>query len=444
MEVRIQEELRTGGGSLLDKLEEEILQCSCVVHLIGESVGQSAKPQEVRAIFDRNPGMQQMLQEASSDLLLPLPQLSYTQWEAYIAIFNRIKCLTYIADSDSNRELNWVASDQDRVAQQKHLARLKSMGKDRALRTFADAREIAFEILQDVVGSLESQVRLLSGSVAVGIGAQEKKVAKNVTVGSGETFIDLVGSPQMVVVPSGSCMIGSADDEIGRWSDGREARKLITFSRPFAIGSAPITRTEYSEFVAESGYSAIGAYVCTDRGWHSEEDASWRKPHFGQSDNDPVVCINWDDARAYASWLTDKAGREYRLPTESEWEYASRAGTVGPYWFGTSISAGMANFSDGRGTASGTVDGRKFSPNPWGLYNVHGNVWEWCADTWRESHIAAPPNGHLPFSDGPTDRRVVRGGSWYDEPQFLRAASRDHYAAAFRASNVGFRLVREL
>ncbi len=169
----------------------------------------------------------------------------------------------------------------------------------------------------------------------------------------------------------------------------------------------------------------------------------------------PVTGVSWDDAQAYTKWLSGKTGNEYRLPSEAEWEYACRAGSVTPFWWGTSITTEQANY-DGRGFAY-SGGGRKgefrqqtlpvqcFEPNPWGLYQVHGNVWEWCEDLWHSNYIEAPANGSA-WTDGNTNLRVLRGGSWINNPRGLRSAFRNNNFSLFGHRNRfrGFRAVRVL
>jgi formylglycine-generating enzyme required for sulfatase activity len=163
--------------------------------------------------------------------------------------------------------------------------------------------------------------------------------------------------------------------------------------------------------------------------------------------------VNWDDATAYTRWLAEITGRPYRLLTEAEWEYAARAGTSTPFWWGTSISTNQANY-DSRyvykgGGAKGewrqsTVAADQFVPNQWGLYQVHGNVWEWCEDVWHNNYDGALPDGSAWLVGGDQAHRVLRGGSWDRIPWNLRAALRGRYTTDDRSNNIGFRVARTL
>ena len=167
--------------------------------------------------------------------------------------------------------------------------------------------------------------------------------------------------------------------------------------------------------------------------------------------------------RKYAAWLSQVTGQTYRLLSEAEWEYAARAGTTTPFWWGSSIMPAQANY-DGNfvyagGGAKGeyrkaTVPVGDFEANPWGLYNVHGNVWEWCEDIWRREDIwgdgdndyynGAPADGSAWLQGGDATRRVLRGGSWYYRPQFVRSAFRLKNYTEGRVADIGFRLGRTL
>ncbi|MFL9827699.1 formylglycine-generating enzyme family protein, partial [Rhodoplanes sp. SY1] len=164
----------------------------------------------------------------------------------------------------------------------------------------------------------------------------------------------------------------------------------------------------------------------------------------------PVINVSWTDAQAYVDWLKKKTGKDYRLLSEAEREYVARAGTQTPFWWGSSISTKQANYGM---VASGnvlkehglqrTVPVDYFEPNPWGLYQVHGNVWEWVADCYHESYSGAPSDGSA-WITADCNRRVLRGGSWVDYVGNLRTAVRGRNTPAVRGSYNGFRLGREL
>jgi formylglycine-generating enzyme required for sulfatase activity len=153
-----------------------------------------------------------------------------------------------------------------------------------------------------------------------------------------------------------------------------------------------------------------------------------------------VINVGWQDAKAYASWLSRKTGKSYRLLSEAEREYVTRAGSTTPFWWGSSIAPTQANYQGGVGR---TVPVDSFEANPWGLYNAHGNVWEWTEDCWNDSNIGNRGDGRA-RTTGNCSRRVVRGGAWNDLPQLLRSAIRFRMDAVYRINVQGFRVARTL
>ncbi|MCB1509456.1 MAG: SUMF1/EgtB/PvdO family nonheme iron enzyme [Hyphomicrobiaceae bacterium] len=268
-------------------------------------------------------------------------------------------------------------------------------------------------------------------------------------------FKDHEHGPEMVVVPAGSFVMGSPDTE-ERWSgyDGREEpQHTVTFAEPLAVGRHAVTRGQFAAFVNNTSHKMQGgAYVWTGSEWKKDPNVSWASPGFTQDDSHPVVCLNWDDAKAYADWLSKCTDKPYRLLSEAEWEYVARAGTTTPFWWGSSISTSQANYDGNFTYGSGakgeyrkrTVPVGEFEPNPWGLYQVHGNAWEWCEDVWHDSYNGAPADGSAWLTGGDKSRRVVRGGSWDNDPRNLRAAYRDWGTSDGRIDDQGFRLARTL
>lgn len=254
--------------------------------------------------------------------------------------------------------------------------------------------------------------------------------------------------PPMVALRAGKFLMGSPSDEAGRLTV-ESPQHLVTIEKPFAIGKFAVTVDQFGAFVAETAYP-VGT---TCRQWSGakwqEEPGSFRRPGFRQGGGHPAVCVSWEDAQSYVRWLSSKTAQQFRLPTEAEWEYAARAGTETPYWWGASISGHQANYNAG---ASADLDGNNhpwqqktmpansFEPNPWCLYQMHGNVWEWVEDCWRRDY-----GGDIPDREGPEIyKRVLRGGSWMNGPRGLRSARRHAAEPGFRRSDVGFRVARTL
>jgi formylglycine-generating enzyme required for sulfatase activity len=294
--------------------------------------------------------------------------------------------------------------------------------------------------------------------VMVPQGPKGEAIERPMIAGGGEAFRDCHPGepcPELVVVPSSQphAKIGSPSEEPGRGGD--EALQQVTISA-FAIGRTEVTVAQYMRCVA--------AGACREPEWRDP-----RSPHnvesgtsahyrglghtvtgFGQ----PVTGVSFDDAEAYARWLSTHTGQPYRLPSEAEWEYAARAGTAGPYWWGAkprregeagANCAGCAAPWDGRGAAPADA----LAPNPWGLHNANGNVWEWVADSYCDSYAASPVDGSPRLSSACPERhprglRVLRGGSWLNPPQFARAASRLGQRPDFRSNAAGFRIARDI
>lgn len=256
--------------------------------------------------------------------------------------------------------------------------------------------------------------------------------------------------PEMVVIPSGSFVMGSPAAEPGRQVN-EDPEHLVTIEKPFALGRYPVTRGEFAAFAKETGHEGRGAYLLKDDIWKLEEKADWLSPGFKQTDRHPVVCVSHEDALTYLAWLSDKTSERYDLPSEAAWEYACRAGTIMPFWTGGTIGSDQANY-DGNMPYGGGRKGvwRKkttgvdhFPANPFGLHDMHGNVWEWCADRWHGNYEGAPVDGAGWFA-GNSARRVLRGGSWINAAQLLRSARRYPIVLGFRYYNVGFRCARVL
>jgi formylglycine-generating enzyme required for sulfatase activity len=244
--------------------------------------------------------------------------------------------------------------------------------------------------------------------------------------------------------------MGSPDGEADRTSaEGPQHRVKIPVR--FAVGKLKVTRDEYEAFVNETSYAA-GDKCFTLEGGKADERGgrSFRNPGFDQEGKHPVVCINWDDANAYVSWLSKKTGKLYRLLSESEWEYVARAGTKTPFWWGSSISTDQANY-DGSIYDNGekgqyrqkTVPADMFQPNSWGLYQVHGNAFEWVEDCWNENYQYAPSDDWVRLA-GNCSRHVRRGGAWNIPPKMLRSAYREQRPSQTRGSNMGLRVARTL
>jgi formylglycine-generating enzyme required for sulfatase activity len=243
----------------------------------------------------------------------------------------------------------------------------------------------------------------------------------------GSVFQDAPFAPEMVVVPQGRFWMGSRDGE-GRESE--RPRHEVTIPQAFAIGRVPLTFDEWDAARAAGGVK------------HEPDDNGWGR---GRR---PVINVSWTDAEGYVAWLSRITGKPYRLLSEAEWEYACRAGTETVYSIGDTITSAQAHFFEGNwGGAGATVKVASFPANNFGLFDMHGNVWEWCEDRWHEKY-AHKPDGLKQtggaWISGRSWHRVLRGGYWQSSPRHVRAAIRVRNDPSARADAYGFRLARAL
>jgi formylglycine-generating enzyme required for sulfatase activity len=230
--------------------------------------------------------------------------------------------------------------------------------------------------------------------------------------------------PEMIIVPAGEFIMGSPADEQGRYGDEGPPHQ-VTITRAFAVSKFSVTFADWDACVAIGGCSA------------SANDASWGRG------TRPVINVSWYDARAYVAWLSRMTGQPYRLLSEAEWEYAARAGTETAYSFGDdAVMLGQYAWYIANSDARTHPVGVK-RPNAFGLYDMAGNVWEWVQDCYHADYPGAPTDGSA-WTGGDCNRRVARGGSWNDNPHYLRSASRRWLSTDTRFNQVGFRVGRTL
>ena len=242
----------------------------------------------------------------------------------------------------------------------------------------------------------------------------------------GRRFRDCAECPQMVVIPAGSFMMGSLESEEGRDDDEGPAHR-VEIREAFAAGAYEVTREEWDACVAAGG---CAGYRPADRGW-------------GRGKR-PVIHVSWKDAQAYVEWLSGKTGEKYRLLSEAEWEYAARGGSRTRYSFGDDISRSQANYDfNGSNGLKKTVPVGSYGANGYGLYDMHGNLWEWVQDCWNDHYGGAPADGRA-WESGNCSRRVLRGGSWLSLPRLLRSANRSRFGSGIRIYDYGFRVARTL
>jgi len=236
--------------------------------------------------------------------------------------------------------------------------------------------------------------------------------------------------PELIVIPAGVFTMGAVHG--GGDSDEKPVHQ-VKIARSFAVGRFEITFEEYDRF-------------CDATGREKPKDGRRWFPfsNWGRG-NRPVINVSWDDAVAYTRWLSEQTGKNYRLPSESEWEYAAKAGSEDRYWWGFNVGENRANC---KGCGS-KFDGKKtapagsFAPNPLGLHETAGNVWEWCQDRWHESYEGAPVDGSA-WEVGDDVRRVQRGGSFGSKPRYVRSSARGRGKPVDRYVYLGFRVVRDI
>lgn len=260
-------------------------------------------------------------------------------------------------------------------------------------------------------------------------------VEKNLIPKESKFFVEYIGEGvnlDMVFIPSGTFVMGSGNNEFGREKDESPTHRVKLDS--FYMSKYPITQLQWR--VVISNYPKVKRPIKNN-------------PSFFKGDDLPVEKVSWLDAQEFCQRLSKHTGRKYRLPTETEWEYACRGGTQTPFFFGNIITNDFANY-DGREGYGFKPTGKyekkttsvgSFAPNPFGLYDVHGNVWEWCEDHYMSNYIHKPKDGSAFYSNVGNHPRVVRGGSWSLAPSYCRSAKRSSHAADSNYNFLGFRVV---
>ncbi|NMF66986.1 formylglycine-generating enzyme family protein [Brasilonema octagenarum UFV-E1] len=280
------------------------------------------------------------------------------------------------------------------------------------------------------------------------------KIVINRSKQTAQYFIEDLGNEvqlEMVLIPGGSFLMGSKEDELGH-RESESPQHTVTI-KPFCMGKYPVTQAQWK---------AVASFPQVNR------ELKPNPSHF-QGENRPVEQVSWYDAVEFCDRLSrfvedrlkEHTKRPYRLPSEAEWEYAARAGTTTPFHFGETISTDLANYDgtdseDRKWSGSSYGQGSKgiyreeTTPvgnfgvaNAFGLYDIHGNVWEWCADHWHENYEGAPTDGSAWFDESDNDNRhyLLRGGSWFSNPGYCRSAYRFIFSAGVRVYNYnGFRV----
>jgi formylglycine-generating enzyme required for sulfatase activity len=285
-----------------------------------------------------------------------------------------------------------------------------------------------------------------------------------------DRFLDTTGSaPAVVVVPAGQFVMGSPASEDGH-RDDEEPTRQVRISTGFAMGQSEISVGQFREFVKAVGYrtdaerAGTGSVYDESSGRMSDRRGiDWQRDYEGKraSDKLPVLNISWNDANEYAAWLSQRTGKRYRLPSEAEFEYALRANSQTRFWWGDGDPEKVVANLTGDGDRSpskrswgrafprysdgywGPAPVKSYPANPFGLFDIDGNLSEWVDDCWHDNYIRAPRDSTAWINPG-CERRVIRGGSWGSAPPQIRSAYRLGVSAETRSARVGFRIVREL
>lgn len=250
---------------------------------------------------------------------------------------------------------------------------------------------------------------------------------KEQTLKPGDIFTECASNcPQMVVVPAGQFVMGSPKDELGH-TDAEEPQHAVTITKPFAVSKYEVTFAEWDTCATYGGCDPNISDGGRGRG------------------NQPVINVNWDDAKSYVAWLSLMTGKTYRLLSEAEWEYSARAGTRTAYYWGNDVGTNNAacDGCDSEWDAAKPAPVGSFAPNQFGIYDMEGNVWEWTEDCLHSNYDGAPIDGSAWTENGCTSH-IVRGGSWLSGALLIRNANRIRPATGDRGAALGFRIARTL
>lgn len=296
---------------------------------------------------------------------------------------------------------------------------------------------------------------------------------------SSESFSDCPQCPEMVPIPAGEFFMGATQEELrvaalpAHFGGREQPRHVVQISKPYAVSKYEVSVALYAQFIEDTGYApADGCWVFIGSEFIFDESRSWREAKLKQSDDHPVTCVSWLDAVTFAGWLSQQSGQNYRLLSESEWEYAARAGTETAYWFGSSVEnvckyvnlgdiatreefgwhetvikyAPLSNWHnepclDGYATTAPVTFG---SPNAFGLYNMLGNVQELVADCWHKDYASGPTTEAPRQLSGDCGYRPMRGQGWTAIAAGTRSSFRAKMLATDRRFYLGIRVARDV
>ncbi|KAF2391208.1 formylglycine-generating enzyme family protein [Pseudomonas frederiksbergensis] len=257
----------------------------------------------------------------------------------------------------------------------------------------------------------------------------------------GKVFKDCKDCPEMVVLPTGTFTMGTPENEVGREPDEGPLHP-VTFAKPLAISRFQVLVGEWDAYLRDTGY------VMPDGDTRPGRECKAGVPRYERTAKHPAVCMDFEEANAYVAWLSKKSGKTYRLVSESLREYASRAGSTGPFpfLFDEGKEYSIAKHANTYGAADGynfTAPAGSFPANAFGVYDMHGNVYEWTADCFNENYVGAPSDGSAWLS-GDCKVRRIRGNDWGEAPVFSRSGNRNATYPDTRGDWLGFRVARDL
>lgn len=296
-------------------------------------------------------------------------------------------------------------------------------------------KRIIWNVLQDFPRGVGGDLRWeLTGS-----GIKKKVAAVSAT---GRTYTDPTTGLEFVLVKGGCYQMGDTFGE-GE-ADEKPVHEVCVDD--YYIGKTEVTVGQFRRFVDATSYrteaeTGDGCYVYNGSNWNKERDKNWRNPGFRQADSHPVACVSWNDAGAFIGWLDKNSSQQVRLPTEAEWEYAARSGGKNEKWAGTSNESSLGSYvwySSNSGKRTHPVGEKQ--PNGLGLYDMSGNVWEWCQDWYGDKYYGQSSRNNPQGASTGSDR-VIRGGGWGGNARLARAANRFRGGPGFRDFGLGFRLV---
>jgi formylglycine-generating enzyme required for sulfatase activity len=425
--------------------------------------GAAAKPESTAAILAKYSDLPTKLHPLRQPLVDSC-DISYTQWEAWLALHHGKLLVIAKAADTAPRGPKYAATDASRTAQRAHLERLAIIERYPG-GTFIGPDHLVKLILSgailDILDNEEAEDKrkkararliktfsyLLAAFIVLGItwpylwdqiiwitimGPYEQAQFQPLQAEEERDLEDkshfkecIKYCPEMVVIPAGKFNMGSPTEEKGHLE--REGPlHPVKITRRFAVSKFDVTNADWDACVSVHGCPIVSNFVS-------------REP------NHPMTYITWDEARQYAAWLSKMTDRHYRLLTEAEWEYAARAGTTTAYFWGPNMEDNRANCRECGGASAlvGTSPVNNFNPNPYGLYDMAGNVWQRLQDCWNDDYRGAPENG-VEWSSGNCSIHVIRGGAWGGNAEDLRSAARIGDSVEHRADNRGFRVAREL